>query len=1258
MASIASLTIDIAASVARLEQSMNQANGIVQKGFGRMERLAGGVRNAFAAIGIGLSVGGLTAWVKSGIDAADQMNEVSKRVGMSVADLSTLKFAAEQSGGSFDALTSGLAKFEVNLAKAGIPGTEMTGMLKAIADRMAATEDPAKRMQIAVSAFGKSAGPELVEFLSQGGRAIGDLQAQARAAGLEMSGQTAQAADDFNDRLNALKSQAQAAAVIIGGSFVSALGDLSTNGFSPELFNSLKTFGTLLGKTSEFILDHIGVLGRLTTAYAGLKLGAAAGAALGPYGATGLGAAGFLTGYMAPELIGAGKGDEIKVIEDKLARLQERATVLRDRITKGTAEVSFLPFDFKISDRDLARSKANLDEVETQIREITETRNKLIASTTTQTTDFVGPLLPTNTALDKYDEYVAKLVDKMDKGTKTIKGKAKDQFDALFESASKRYAIPSGLLKAIADVETGGSFKTNLTSPAGAVGLMQLMPKTAERFGVKDRTNASQAIEGAARYVAELLKQFGGDLVKTIAAYNAGEGRVGKAIVGGELQIAKLPKETQDYIPKVAGKLEDYGEFKLNVEQIARAQEALAELQRQALETKASLLDMTGDRIGAGVIQINLKYDELIQKLEEVGDSAGTALAKQAKAVELAQNRISGTLQNYGAAYGYKEAQIRLHASEDQNAPVFGRFDAGAAYSKLTRSEREQVDLLKEKRTVLEELARTQNLDQKTYLDLQTQIVETQTQINESLRGKMDEMTEFTRQAARNMQDAMGEFFFDVLQGKMDNFVDRFKRMIDQMVAQWLAAQISNGLFGKNFLEGGSIGGVLGSLFGTGSQPPAAGATAPAVTAALSSAPALTAALSPAALPATVTLSSASAPALALPAPQRASSVGPNLFQTLSSTLGGDGGQLCRCYPVTTSTLNGGDVSSFIDLSRATAVHSGIANTVETAADRWFQAVPAIQPGIAFDLGELSRIRPSDWSQASAGSVPALGGIGIGAITGFGSFGEATAPGQGQAATALDVVRTVTEAQVNQIGSTRIWTDLLQQSSETVGGFSTSLDQGIESVGQMATGMSGIITTLQNQIGAPAGGGIDFGGVIQSILGGSPAAAATAASPTINLAVDQLITGSGLFARGAVFQSGQPLRRFALGGIVDRRSMPGPHYRFALGGIVDRFTGIEDRITRRFATGDIVSSPTTFPMLSGTGLMGEAGPEAIMPVKRMADGRLGVKAETGGAKGGSQTVVVNFHLPNVRDATEFKRSVSQNAQAASGMLARAARRNG
>jgi len=114
-------------------------------------------------------------------------------------------------------------------------------------------------------------------------------------------------------------------------------------------------------------------------------------------------------------------------------------------------------------------------------------------------------------------------------------------YAALFDAAERRYGLPTGLLAAVAKVES--DFQPDAVSPAGAVGLMQLMPGTAAALGVDPRDPA-QAIDGAARLLAGELAKYG-SLPLALAAYNAGGPAVDR--YNG---IPPYP-ETQQYVQKV-----------------------------------------------------------------------------------------------------------------------------------------------------------------------------------------------------------------------------------------------------------------------------------------------------------------------------------------------------------------------------------------------------------------------------------------------------------------------------------------------------------------------------------------------------------------------------------------------------------------------------------------------------------------------------------------------------------------------------------
>ncbi|MBN1930398.1 MAG: lytic transglycosylase domain-containing protein [Desulfobacterales bacterium] len=90
--------------------------------------------------------------------------------------------------------------------------------------------------------------------------------------------------------------------------------------------------------------------------------------------------------------------------------------------------------------------------------------------------------------------------------------------------ASSRYQVDPNLVKAIIMAES--SYNPKAISKKGAMGLMQLMPKTAEALGVEDGFNPEHNIDGGVRYFRQLLNQFNGDIKLALAAYNAGSRKV------------------------------------------------------------------------------------------------------------------------------------------------------------------------------------------------------------------------------------------------------------------------------------------------------------------------------------------------------------------------------------------------------------------------------------------------------------------------------------------------------------------------------------------------------------------------------------------------------------------------------------------------------------------------------------------------------------------------------------------------------------
>lgn len=115
--------------------------------------------------------------------------------------------------------------------------------------------------------------------------------------------------------------------------------------------------------------------------------------------------------------------------------------------------------------------------------------------------------------------------------------------DQLLEETANRFQVDPALVRAVVRVESG--YNAKAVSNKGAMGLMQLMPATAHRFGVVNAFDPKQNLEGGVTYLKYLLDLFGGDLNRSLAAYNSGEHAVQRAA-----GIPSIP-ETQDYVRKV-----------------------------------------------------------------------------------------------------------------------------------------------------------------------------------------------------------------------------------------------------------------------------------------------------------------------------------------------------------------------------------------------------------------------------------------------------------------------------------------------------------------------------------------------------------------------------------------------------------------------------------------------------------------------------------------------------------------------------------
>lgn len=119
------------------------------------------------------------------------------------------------------------------------------------------------------------------------------------------------------------------------------------------------------------------------------------------------------------------------------------------------------------------------------------------------------------------------------------------------QKAAARFELPKALIQAVIKAES--NYQVRAVSPAGARGLMQLMPATAKDMGVTDPFDIDQNIHGGARYLRNMLDQFNGDLELALSAYNAGPG----AVMRYNGSVPPYP-ETQTYVKRVLNLVQEF----------------------------------------------------------------------------------------------------------------------------------------------------------------------------------------------------------------------------------------------------------------------------------------------------------------------------------------------------------------------------------------------------------------------------------------------------------------------------------------------------------------------------------------------------------------------------------------------------------------------------------------------------------------------------------------------------------------------------
>jgi len=232
--SLGSLTIDLIAKIGGWTDGLSKAERELDARTKRMNKMAYDFGRSFGAsiksavtgflafAGVTVSIGGVVNSLKSAIDRADELRDASIRLGVGVDVLSKWSYAAKQTGTDVEGLNKGLKLLAKNASEALDPKsdkaklfnalgiskddlTDLTTLVPKVADAFRQLPDGPQKAAVAMELFGKS-GADLIEFLNQGSDGLKTFGDRAKELGIVISQDTANAADEFNDKLDDLKS--------------------------------------------------------------------------------------------------------------------------------------------------------------------------------------------------------------------------------------------------------------------------------------------------------------------------------------------------------------------------------------------------------------------------------------------------------------------------------------------------------------------------------------------------------------------------------------------------------------------------------------------------------------------------------------------------------------------------------------------------------------------------------------------------------------------------------------------------------------------------------------------------------------------------------------------------------------------------------------------------------------------------------------------------------------------------------------------
>lgn len=264
---IGGIEIQMLADLARLRQDMTQAKGLVGNATADMQRMANTVKTALGAIGVGLSVGAFTAWIKSAIDAADTTSKMAQKIGVSTKEVAGLQLAFKLAGVEGNAMQTAMVTMAKRIEEGdtvfkrlGVSVRNADGSMKGsrqvlydLADAFRGLPEGVQKTALATQVFGK-AGADLIPLLNGGSEGLQAMADMAEKLGLVISEDTGRAAEEFNDTLTLVQMGGMGMATQIAAQLLPTL-----KGLAGSFFESM-TEGDRLKRVADILSGGLKLL--------------------------------------------------------------------------------------------------------------------------------------------------------------------------------------------------------------------------------------------------------------------------------------------------------------------------------------------------------------------------------------------------------------------------------------------------------------------------------------------------------------------------------------------------------------------------------------------------------------------------------------------------------------------------------------------------------------------------------------------------------------------------------------------------------------------------------------------------------------------------------------------------------------------------------------------------------------------------------------------------------------------------------------